>query len=111
MQPLQVGRVPQQNSKRVLSVTTTSTGLLEISLRTVRYIEMYDKTDIRLIDSHSECIGTNHHPYVILLPPFLSVRTGILAQSGMIERRRDTVRRKKGSKFLRTFTTPYIHDS
>ena len=73
--PLDIRRIPQENCKTSLSVTASPAGLLEICLGTVRDIEMHHESDIRLVNTHSECIGTHHHPYLVLLPLFLSVGT------------------------------------
>ena len=72
-QTLCVRTVPQHHRITAPAVTSSPAGFLEICLRAVRNIEMNHKTHIRLIDSHSECIGTYHNPDIILLPSFLPV--------------------------------------
>ena len=72
---------------------------------------MNDETDIRLVYAHTESIRTHHHTYVILLPALLPVRTRILPESGMIERRRYAVGSKKGRQLLCPPAAAHINDS
>ena len=66
------------------------------------------KAHIRLVDTHSECIRADHHPYLIRLPLLLTVGSGLLSQTCMIERRRHSVSRQKSRQFLSLLTASDI---
>ena len=72
---------------------------------------MYHKTDIRLVDTHSECISTYHHPDLPFLPFRLSVTPGFLAKAGMIEGGIDAVGCQKCRKFFRLFSAADIDNT
>ena len=64
-QTLDVVRAVETQADTFSAVTTCTTGLLIIALQTLRYVVMYDKTNIRLVNTHSE--GDCRYDHLTLL--------------------------------------------
>ena len=80
-----VGIVIEQYGIGFLSVATSTACLLEISLDTIRTVDMDDHADIGFVDTHTEGIRSDHHAGLIVLPGELSLVFGSGFESGVIE--------------------------
>ena len=78
--------------RRRLSVAAAAARFLEIRLRAVRQVVVHHETHVRFVDTHPESIGADHDTRLSPLPRFLPLRPLEVAQSGMVERGRDSLR-------------------
>ena len=72
---------------------------------------MHDKTHIRLVYSHTEGVGADHHPYLVLTPGLLTLASHRVAQAGVVIGGGNAVCRKHGRHFLCLGTVADINDA
>ena len=80
-----VSIVVEQHSVGFLSVTSSTTCLLEIGLDAVRTVDVNHKPHIWFVDTHAESIRCHHHSDLILLPGLLALVFLYTVQSCMVE--------------------------
>ena len=77
--------VVKQDGAGGLSVTTSTTSLLEIGLQRIRALIMDNKTYVGLVDAHAKGIGGHHDTGSVMLPVALSLVFLSMVESCMIE--------------------------
>lgn len=79
-----IGMIKKQVASRRLAIAPGAACLLIIRLYTPWHVEMHDKTNIRPIDSHPECVRRHHniapalHEFVLRLFALLVVHPAVV---------------------------------
>ena len=111
MQMADVGGVPQEHGIGPETVAAGTAGLLEIRLRALGHSHVDDKTDIGLVDTHAECIGTHHDADIPLLPGSLPFGSGAGVQAGMVVLRTVAGSLEEGSGLFAFATVTHVHNT
>src|SRR5882672_2521170 len=72
---------------------------------------MNDKTDIRLVNTHSECDRCTDHLYLLTQELVLPVRAQLAVKSGMISHGLDAIRHQDICQFLSGLAVQCINDA
>ena len=101
----------KQDTFRRIAVTARTACFLIIAFHVLRHIIMNDITHIRLVDSHSKCIGGYHHTTAVINKIILIVPAFLIGKSCMISGGRDAVTDQLSADFLHQLSGKTVDDS
>src|SRR6185436_17465378 len=85
---LEVARNPKEFAAALISIPAGAAGLLVVALRPRWYPQVYHEPHIRLVDSHSERAGGDHHADAPAEELGQQITSRIARQAGMVRSRR-----------------------
>ena len=94
----------------VLPVTAGASCLLIVPFDALRDVVMYDKTHVRLVDSHSESDRRHNHVHILHKEPVLILGPGLRVKAGMVRKRADSVYFQQSGNLLNLFAAQAIDD-
>ena len=98
----------KQDGLSRLSVTTSTTCLLEVGFDGVGTVVVHDQTHVGLVDAHAKGVGADDDAYTVLLPVALALVFHLVVQSGMIEGGTETSQTECLGNLLGATTTAHI---
>ena len=109
-QSCDVGAIGEQYCISLLAVATGAPSLLEIRFDAVGGFDMYHQSHVGFVDTHTECVGGHHHPYLVGLPVALSFVADTVGKTSMIECGVDIVLAEEIRQFLGLLSVAHVDD-
>ena len=100
----------EKNTFCRISVTACTSSFLIIALHVLWHIIMNDVPNIRLVDSHSKCIGSYHHMTAVIDKIILVVPAFLIREPCMISGGSDTVPDQFSADLLHHFSGQTVDD-
>ena len=106
-----IRRTVQEDTFRRLPVTAGPARLLVVVLNAAGHIIMYDKSHVGFVDSHTEGVGRDHDPGLIIYKAVLAFFSFQDAQSRVVTGNRNPFRGQKAVKGIHIFAGGTVNNA